>query len=109
MVRQIDENTIRVVTETVTGKKQTVYIADQFNNPPPAGSTVSLSTDNNCEIVGQSNFIVPTLYYQGAWGFSVQTKPSDDSGDTGTFSVNFNPADGAPMVKTYDCELSVAP
>ena len=109
MVRQIDEDTIIVVDKTVNGEKQTVYIADQFNNAPPAGSTVNLSTDDNCEIVGQSDFIVPTIYNQGAWGLSVQTKPADDTGEAGTFSVNFNPIEGAPVVVTYDCDVSVAP
>jgi hypothetical protein len=106
MVHDIGEQRF-VVEETTNGDSQMVYISDQFNNAPPAGSTVNLSTDDNCEIVGQADFIVPTIYDQGAWGFSVATKPSDNSGDAGSFSVNYNPAEGAPVVKSYRCDVSI--
>ncbi|MCB1706711.1 MAG: hypothetical protein KDI17_17740 [Halioglobus sp.] len=98
-----------VVTSTTNGRTQTVYISDQYNNAPPAGSTISLSTEGNCEIIGQDNFTVPAIYSQGAYGFTVQTKPEDASGEDGSFSVNFNPVDGAPRIATYGCDVSVAP
>lgn len=98
-----------VVDETRTGKTQTVYIADQYNNAPPAGSTISLSTDGNCEIIGEDNFIVPAIYTQGAYDFKVKTKPADTSGDDGTVTVNFNPVDGTSRSESYKCDVSVAP
>ena len=32
------------------GEQIEVFIADTYNNPPPAGATVSWSTDGNCEV-----------------------------------------------------------
>lgn len=107
MVRDTTLGT-EVVPVAINGEVQTVYIADQFNNAPPAGSTITLSTDDNCEIVGQSNFLVPTIFDQGAYGFSVSTKAADETGDAGTFSVNYNPVDGAPVIESYNC-VTVAP
>jgi hypothetical protein len=96
-----------VVNETAKNEVQTVYIADQFNNAPPAGSTISLTTDDNCEIVGQENFLVPVIFVQGAYSFSVTTIPGNNTGEAGTVSVNFNPAEGAPVVATFDCDVSI--
>jgi hypothetical protein len=107
MVRVTAPFIVEVVNTTVTDETQTVYISDQFNNAPPAGSTINLSVDDNCEIFGQTDFVVPVLFSQGAFGIPVVTRPSDDTGERGTFSVNFNPAEGNPVVATFDCDTTV--
>tara|TARA_R110002049_G_scaffold57581_22_gene157777 strand:+ start:4719 stop:7265 length:2547 start_codon:yes stop_codon:yes gene_type:complete len=95
------------VTETTTNDRtQTVYIADLYNNAPPAGSSISLSTDGNCEIIGQSEISVPEIYFQGAFSFPLATKPADDSGDPGTVTVNFTPVDGSDYSQPFNCDVS---
>ena len=102
----------RVVDQTLTDATQTVYISDQFNNAPPAGSTLTLSVKDNCEIVGETNFTVPVIFNQGAYGIPVITRPRDDDpeppevAETGTFAVTLNPADGSSVSETYDCDVT---
>jgi len=101
-----------VETRTVTNELQTIYISDQYNNPPPAGSIVTLETSGNCEIVGETTYTVPALQTQGAFGLSVRTKRPDTpptNPEFGTFSVNFNPAEGVPVRWVYDCDTPTAP
>jgi hypothetical protein len=96
-----------VVGKTVTGLLQTIYISDQYNNPPPAGSTVTLAADGNCEIVGPTTYTVPSSQAQGAFPLSVRTKRSDSpptNPEYGTFSVTLNPIAGAVKRWDYDCD-----
>lgn len=50
-----------------------MYIADTYNNPPPAGATVSVSAKDNCEVVGKSDFDVFNCANSGAYFFTFST------------------------------------
>lgn len=83
------------------------YIADTFNNPPPAGATVALSTDGNCEIIGRDSFEVPqysTLRGNGAFTFEFQIN-RDVSNDTdGTLIVDLTTPESS-VTWTYSCDV----
>lgn len=101
-----------VVVRTITGEEQTVYISDQYNNAPPAGSTVTLAAEDNCEIVGLDSVEVPSLYFQGAFGLNVTTKRLDTppvNPEFGTFSVTLNPVDGSAKRWDFYCDTPPAP
>jgi len=83
---------------------QVAYIADVYNNPPPATSGVDLSTDGNCEILGEKSFEVPNIYSPGAYGIPVQTAAKDpDDETTGTVSITLSPKDGTKYTEIYAC------
>lgn len=52
----------------VAGTAETVrvWIADTFNNPPPAGATVTVTAKDNCKVVGPSVFDVYNTASNGA-------------------------------------------
>ncbi|CAA0124069.1 Uncharacterised protein [Halioglobus japonicus] len=101
-----------VVTATVTGAQQTVYISDLYNNPPTEGSTVTLSASDNCEIVGQSTFEIGNLYYASAIGIPVKTKPLDtppEDPSLGFFTVTLNLNNGPSIPWDFECDTPPTP
>jgi hypothetical protein len=65
----------------------TVLISDIFNNPPPAGATVSLTTNGNCDVIGDTSFVVPQYsIFRGNGAYVVPV------------SVTFEPGVGDPPV-----------
>lgn len=72
------------------------HIADNFNNPPPGGSTVALSTEGNCDVPGVTNFEVPNYFAgpsgegNGAFSFPFQVFRNIASEATGTLIVTLN-------------------
>lgn len=61
----------RAVPNDPVGNSQfvTVHVADSFNNPPPAGATVNLSTVDNCELVEATTFDIFNRSDSGAFTF----------------------------------------
>jgi hypothetical protein len=60
----------------------TVFIADIFNNPPPAGSTVDLTTDGSCEVLGEGSFEVPEYsIFRGNGAFEVPISVTSEPGE----------------------------
>jgi hypothetical protein len=68
-----------VSTSDSNNTNQVAYISDNFNNPPPGGATVALSTTGDCEVVGESSFNVPNIdgIGNGAFGVPVTTRIGD--------------------------------
>lgn len=48
----IDNSTNRRPTAISAGRSYTTYVADIYNNPPAVGSSVSVTGEDGCEIVG---------------------------------------------------------
>jgi len=59
-----------------------LYIADTFNNPPPGGATVSLSTEGRCKVASAASTDVANYATSGAfdWGFELTTAESEEPG-----------------------------
>ncbi len=97
-----------VVSSTVHGSTQIAYVSDQYNNPPAAGSTVSLSATDDCEIVGATSYTVPNLYFQGAYGVPVVTRRDPDATPdefiAGNLVVTLTSTTGTIVSETYACD-----
>lgn len=67
----IDNNTNRVPSIIRAGRSYTVYVADIFNNAPAGGSSVSVSGEDGCEVLGGNLDIeVPDSNRAGAFASS---------------------------------------
>ena len=86
---------------TAGGGLYTAYISDIFNNRPPAGSTVELSAEAPCEIVGNASFTVGNTIAYGAFGVDFQTGGTGDT--TGSIDITLSPADTEPYTRTFSC------
>ena len=84
-----------------------IYIADHFNNPPPAGSTISYEGSGRCDVltpaptIGDSN-------RAGAFAvaFAVSTADGDEpTADPDQVSILMTLPNGSTTVKTYACEI----
>lgn len=96
------------VSGTINGGSQTAYIADTYNNPPPLGSTVKLSVDGNCELVGADSYDVPNYASTGAIGIGVTTiakDPIDPEG--GIVTVTLESSSGSNHPWSFSCEGGV--
>ena len=80
------------------GGSYSIRFSDFFNNPPSAGSTVSISANNGCQVLGETSFTVPILFFTGAYVLSVATEPSG-----GTFTATLAPTAGANVSVTLPC------
>ena len=84
-----------------------IYIADHFNNPPPAGSTISYEGSGRCDVltpaptIGDSN-------RAGAFAvaFAVSTADGEEeTADPDQVSILMTLPNGSTTVKTYACEI----
>ncbi|MEM8562702.1 MAG: hypothetical protein AAGF57_10735 [Pseudomonadota bacterium] len=88
------------------GGPYTIYISDIFNNPPPAGSTISLSAVAPCEIVSPTETIeVGILGGPGALRVpNINTGGTAlEPNATGLLEVTFTAPDGNPVTEVYTC------
>ena len=85
---------------TWNGGVYTAYISDIFNTRPPAGTTVELSADGDCEIIGNSTFNVGNTTAYGAFGVSFQT---GGEGSTGSLDITVTPSETEPYTRTFNC------
>jgi len=85
-----------------------LYIADIFNNPPPAGSSVSYQGSGRCDVltpaptIGDSN-------RAGAFSVAFAVSTADDeeaSGEPDQISILLTLPNGSQTVKTYDCKIT---
>ena len=85
----------------------TLYVADIFNNPPPAGTTISYEGSGRCDVltpaptVGDSN-------RAGALGvaFAVSTADFEDKpADPDQVSIILTLPNGSKTVATYGCKV----
>jgi hypothetical protein len=104
----VNDSTGRVVTGT-SERGGTIYVAyfsDIHNNPPPAGSKISVTPLGDCELVTPSSYQVPNRAKPGAFGVDIQT---EGDGGSGNVQVRLDSSDGSTFTKTYGCESTPPP
>jgi hypothetical protein len=109
-----------VVSNTRGGNSYDLHIADVYNNPPGAGTTIAFEATGDCEILPTDEVIVPSL--GGARGaftvpFSVTPIPietDDDDNRTGPEAGRIivtatDPGDngGSAVIASYACDPGV--
>jgi hypothetical protein len=102
----VDPTVQRKETATKWGEVYKVYISDQYNNPPPQGSTVSVSVTPDCELESARNFSVPNIEEPGAFAIDLET---DGEGSNGQVTVTLQSADGSSFEEKYTCVVRVPP
>ena len=83
-----------------------VYISDQYNNPPPAGSRITVTPSGDCELLSPSTFEVPNKVTPGAFGFELKT---DGEGELSDVRVSMNSSDGSSFSRTFGCKVRIPP
>jgi hypothetical protein len=96
---------------------QTVLISDIYNNPPPAGATVNLTTEGNCEVVGPDSFeVLNYVIERGNGAFPVALNVTFEPGtpavvdpptpaippEPGSITVTLTTPESTDF-RTYDC------
>jgi hypothetical protein len=102
----VDPTVKRKENATKWGEVYKVHIADQYNNPPPQGSTVNVSVTQDCVLESPANFSVPNISAPGAFSIDVET---DGEGSNGKVNINFQSSDGSSAQQSYDCIVRVPP
>jgi hypothetical protein len=82
------------------GGVYTAYISDIYNNRPPEGSTITLTSDGACEILGETSFTVANTTAYGAVAVSFEI---GGQGDQGTVDITLAPTDGTPYTRSFTC------
>ncbi|MEZ5571979.1 MAG: hypothetical protein R3E64_08125 [Halioglobus sp.] len=91
-----------IVQSVTSGTGYTAYISDAFNTQPPAGSTITVSTDGDCELTSQGSFTVQNNAKRGAFAIDVRAIEGDIF-EAGTLTITLDPTGGAPYAETYSC------
>ncbi|MFT4517902.1 MAG: hypothetical protein ACI9JM_000279 [Halioglobus sp.] len=87
-------------------ENQVFYISDQWNNPPPGGTTVSVTGEKDCEITSDETDILFNDTSYGAYGIRIATRekiPPSDPPDPGTFTVSFSFTESDSIAWEYPC------
>jgi hypothetical protein len=103
-----------IVGGAANGRIQTAYVSDRYNNPPPGGSTISVSAEGDCNILSATSITVPNTGAAGAFGFPVEAS-DDDPFTAGSLNITLTAIGGSSFTKTFscgtftDCSLSPLP
>jgi hypothetical protein len=97
-----------VRTSVTEGGNYIVYIADQFNNPPAGGDTVSVTSSGDCQIITETGFEVPDTNFPGAFSIPLAVEgdgngEDDKSAVTGTVTVTVKTQLGGESSASYSC------
>ena len=98
----VNTRTKKKETNTIWGDDFVVYISDQYNNPPPAGSTVRIEPQGDCTLQSPTSVSVPNKTSPGAIAVDVQT---DGEGVDGGVRVTLSASDGSTYETTYGLSL----
>jgi hypothetical protein len=102
----VDPTVKRKSNSTRWGERYVVYISDQYNNAPPAGSTVNVEAFGDCELESPANFNLPNQVEPGAATIDLET---DGEGENSNVRVTLNAADGSTHQETYPCIVREPP
>lgn len=97
---------------SLVSRNNIAYISDLYNNPPPSGSTVVFTADDNCELLGNTTYTVPNFSSTGAIAVAFTTNTPQVVTDTndpgrGTVTITLNPTDGSAYSEIYDCTAPI--
>ncbi|MEM9257385.1 MAG: hypothetical protein AAGA91_18245 [Pseudomonadota bacterium] len=109
VVDDLDRRSVRFgLGETLQfGRSYTIYVSDQWNNPPEAGSAISLATEGDCELDVDSAFSVPNFADTGAVGIPLAVKapnPIPDDPEQGSVTIGFSGPNGNPDSLRVPCQ-----
>jgi hypothetical protein len=103
----------RFVGNSLNGAFQQLFVSDQYNNQPPTGSTITITTDGDCKLLSEGTWTVPNSAGYGAYVVpSVLTGPPDTPSDPpvpGTIKVTVSPIGGVSTFGTYTCTAAAPP
>ena len=105
VVSRLTDNVVSAVSFGINEvRSYDIYIADTYNNPPPAGSSVSLAVSGDCDLLDPTSTDILDLTAPGAfaWGMSV-SQPSSFSNEPGVVSITLNPTEGSAITWSYPC------
>ncbi|MEM9257015.1 MAG: hypothetical protein AAGA91_16355, partial [Pseudomonadota bacterium] len=89
------------------GTNYTIYVSDLWNNPPEAGSAISLATEGDCELDVDSAFSVPNEPFTGAVDIPLTVKapnPIPDDPEQGSVTIGFSGPNGNPDSFRIPCQ-----
>jgi hypothetical protein len=93
------------------GQTYTLYVADVFNNPPSAESTISYQGSGRCDVITPAPTIGDT---SRAGAFAVSFAVSTADGEEATaepdqVSILLTLPSGSQTVRTYSCDVEEPP
>jgi hypothetical protein len=93
------------VASTITeGQTLFAYTSDFYNNRPPKGTSVSISTKGDCKLLSEGSFTVPDSNAAGAFGGMRISVEGD--GEPGTLTIAVSTPGGTPNSSTYNCSTT---
>ena len=97
------------LTQTPTGTSSVsliMYIADMYNNPMPAGTEVSISTDNG-EITGETSYVFPntTSFVPVGVSFGIKREPLTGGNDSPSGSLNISVEAPSGLVSPFSVSV----
>ncbi|MFP3367019.1 hypothetical protein R0J93_25585, partial [Pseudoalteromonas sp. SIMBA_148] len=83
-----------------------MYIADMYNNPMPAGTEVSISTDNG-EITGETSYVFPntTSFVPVGVSFGIKREPLTGGNDSPSGSLNISVEAPSGLVSPFSVSV----
>lgn len=105
----VDPRSRTVETVATEGEARVVYLADIFNSPPGAGTVITLETAGDCEVIGQTEFVLSDSgSIAGARAISFQVDGDGEPGQVAVLSQS-EEAGSATQVASYACSTSPPP
>ncbi|MEH6588908.1 MAG: hypothetical protein V7746_01560 [Halioglobus sp.] len=93
-----------VVSTITEGQTLFAYTSDFYNNRPPKGTGVTISTKGDCSLLSEGSFSVPDSNQRGAFGGMRISVEGD--GEAGTLTIAVATPGGAPTSRTYNCSTT---
>ncbi|MEH6582425.1 MAG: hypothetical protein V7754_10855 [Halioglobus sp.] len=87
------------------GVSYVAYVSDLYNNRPPGGTSVTISTKGDCALLTEGSFQVADSNSRGAFGGGSEQMniQIDGGGGQGTLSVAVAVSGGSASTETYNC------
>ncbi|WP_165742944.1 Ig-like domain-containing protein [Pseudoalteromonas sp. Z9A6] len=97
------------LTQSPTGTSSVsliMYIADMYNNPMPAGTEVTISTDNG-EITGETSYVFPntTSFVPVGVSFGIKREPLTGGNDSPSGSLNISVEAPSGLVSPFSVSV----
>ena len=83
----------------------TAYLADQYNNPPAADSTITVATKGDCSLVNDPTTSIADTNVIGAFGIPIQIEGEGESGSLTITATN----GGITTSRTFACSTTPPP
>ena len=80
---------LTAIDQISEGRTYEIFVADQYNNAPGRGSLLSLRPQGGCNVVGNTEFVVPDLGTDyGAFGVEVAVEGDGEAGRLEIWAAN---------------------